>query len=201
MRDQESLKAQVGALRQQLDLANARAKAPDPSADKVALLTQQCEKLGFENNQLAASLEEARRAGEEGGEAHQRALQKMRTDKARLKREAGAAQAETKEVREENEQSRGVHRAPRQVQAGLGARASTGADSGSGEAQAEIAQRKEEEEQQAKRTWRRSKVQRKMQRRRRQRTRCRLSLLPSQRKMQTGKPAWPPQRPRRTRSE
>ena len=86
MRDQESLKAQVGALRQ-LDLANARAKAPTLPRTKPPADTAVRE-ARFENNQLAASLEEARRAGEEGGEAHQRALQKIRTDKARLKREA-----------------------------------------------------------------------------------------------------------------
>ena len=109
VREHEAVKTQLLALQQQLDLANAArggGAVSAESAESVELLTAQCERLACENNQLAGQLESAEAACEQNGEAHQRALQTMRADKARLKRERGAAVAEAAQATEENEQLR-----------------------------------------------------------------------------------------------
>ena len=103
VRENETLKSRVEEMQQALDLLNARAQVPEPAAAEVDLLKTQVQQLGFENNQLASQLEEAHGVSERIGEDHQRALQKMRTEKARLKREAGKATAEANQFREENE--------------------------------------------------------------------------------------------------
>ena len=107
-RENTSLQQQVAELQQAFDLRNARDQelSMDTSSIKVEQLTQQLERLDFDNQQLSKQSEQSVAAIAELKKEHALALAAMRKSVLSSSREASEAQTESMALQQENENMR-----------------------------------------------------------------------------------------------
>jgi hypothetical protein len=109
-RENTSLQQQIAQLQHTLDLRNAVEQEINSSKEtndlKIQQLTEQINKVEFDNQQLAKQTEQSVEAIAELKREHALALASLRKSKLSLAREAGEAKTKFEEIQQENENMR-----------------------------------------------------------------------------------------------